>query len=73
MRLAPATPDEKREAFQECLAEALRGEMPPSETGLHDTTLDALEAVAIAASTQQPTHQLAEAATAALVTELAAG
>jgi hypothetical protein len=71
MRLAPATPAEKREAFQECLADALRGEMPPSGTGLHDTTLQALEAVAIAAYTNQPTPPLIEAASAAFATELA--
>jgi hypothetical protein len=66
MRLGLATPDEKRCAFDECLAGALSGHMPPSETGLNSATVDTLEAIARVASQQQPTDELVAAARAAL-------
>jgi hypothetical protein len=53
------TAEELRAAFPEYLADALRGEMPPSETGLGNDALAALENLAIAAGDGEPTDQLA--------------
>jgi hypothetical protein len=44
--------------------------MPPTGTGLHGTTIDALWAVADAASAGQPTAELVAKARAALAAEL---
>jgi hypothetical protein len=62
VRMGPATPDELRVAFAECLTDALRGEAPPTETGLGNDTLDALWAVAEAAYDGQPTDAVVVAA-----------
>jgi hypothetical protein len=66
VRMGPATPDEVREAFGECLANALRGEIPESDTGIDGFTEDTLVAVAQAAAEGKPTDQLVAAARAAL-------
>jgi len=59
----------KRMAFVECLADARRGIMPPSETGLHDSTLQALENLAIGYDQQDADHLVAAAARAAFEAE----
>jgi hypothetical protein len=46
MRSEPATPDERRATFVWCLAEALKGGYPPTETGLDPDTIYALRAIA---------------------------
>ncbi|MDT5260761.1 MAG: hypothetical protein QOD10_5841 [Mycobacterium sp.] len=71
VRMGPTTPEELRAAFPEYLADALRGEMPPSETGLGNDTLEALENLAIAAGDGEPTDDLAAAARAAFDADLA--
>jgi hypothetical protein len=69
-RPAPATPDEKRAAFKACLRDALQGRMPPTGTGMHPETIDALYAIARAAYQNQPTDDLVAEARAALAAEL---
>ena len=70
VRMGPATPEELRAAFPEYLADALRGEMPPSETGLGNDTLEAVYAVAEAAYDEQPTDEAVAAARAAFDAEM---
>lgn len=69
-RTRPATPEEQRQAFNECLADARRGLMPPTETGLSSAAVDALGTIAQAANLGQPTDQLARAAQTAFDSEL---
>jgi hypothetical protein len=70
VRSGPPTPDEKRAAFPKYLADALAGAMPPSETGLHNDTIAALENLASAAAGGQPTDVLVAVARAAFDVEM---
>jgi hypothetical protein len=67
--------DARRETRRvaECLDDALAGNMPPSETGLGNDSLAALEYLAIAAGSGQPTNELAAAARAAFDAEVVDG
>lgn len=71
VRLRPATPGEQREAFNECLVDALYGRMPPTDTGLSSAAIDALSAVAEAAYRGQSVVDLVIAARVAFDTEMA--
>lgn len=71
VRIGPATPAEKRKSFPLLLAYALRGQMPPSETGFGNDTLAALENVALAYG--QPTDHEVAAAWAAFDAEMGNG
>jgi hypothetical protein len=70
MRSKQATREEKRASFDWCLEEALKGDYPPTETGLYPDTIYALRAVADAVAEQRPTGELVEEANRALNIEL---
>lgn len=69
----PEEPEEMRLGFDEFLASAQLGEMPPTETGLPPRTLYALEAVARAAYRRQPIGKLVAAARATFADEMISG
>jgi hypothetical protein len=70
VRSGPPTPDEKRAAFPEYLADALGGTLPPSDTGLHNDTIAALENLAVGLAAAQPTDVLVAVARAAFDVEM---